>query len=161
MLDLGFWYPQLLSVQNHWFCQFSLVILEVWFCILDFGVWMSIWSKKQMRTKKPKKEETIHCLRGANPVVPQGEGPPRGNSRDFFFGVLGRDGKPNERHRKQWCNKTDSIVFQGPFHFFLGWFWRSDFVSWILGFGFGDLVKKTNGEGPFGTLAIFFLAFWN
>ena len=31
-------------------------------------------------------------------------------------------------------------------------------MSWILGFGFGDLVKKTSGEGPRGTLAIFFFA---
>ena len=38
---------------------------------------------------------------GANPVVPQQEEPPRGNSRVFFFCVLGRDEKSNERHRKQ------------------------------------------------------------
>ena len=31
-----------------------------------------------------KKREKVHCLQGAHPVLPQGEGPRRGNSRDFF-----------------------------------------------------------------------------
>ena len=38
-----------------------------------------------------KKREKIQCLQGANPVLPQVEGPPRGNSRNFFqrmFGVV-------------------------------------------------------------------------
>ena len=34
--------------------------------------------------KMKKKREKVHCL-GANPVLPQGEGPPRGNSREFFL----------------------------------------------------------------------------
>ena len=31
-----------------------------------------------------KKRETVHCLQRANPALPQGEGPPRGNSREIF-----------------------------------------------------------------------------
>ena len=31
-----------------------------------------------------KKRKKIHCLQWSNPVLPQGEGPPRGNSREFF-----------------------------------------------------------------------------
>ena len=30
-----------------------------------------------------KKREKVHFLQGANPVLPQGEGPPGGNSREF------------------------------------------------------------------------------
>ena len=42
----------------------------------------------------------IHCLQVPNPVYQRGKGP-QGNSRDFFFGVLGRDGKSNEPHRQK------------------------------------------------------------
>ena len=55
-----------------------LVILEVWFCILDFWVWIwSVVQKKQMIKKgeKTKKEEKIHCLQGANPVLLGGLAP--------------------------------------------------------------------------------------
>ena len=48
--------------------------------------------------KKPRKS-TLPT--GGWSCLSQGEGPPRGNSRDFFLGVLGRDGKSNERHRKK------------------------------------------------------------
>ena len=84
-------------------CQESLVLSmfpgDIGGLILYLGFWgldLAIWSKKQMRKKKekPKKEETVHCLRGANPVVPQGEGPPRGNSRDFFFAFWDVMGNP-------------------------------------------------------------------
>ena len=34
---------------------------------------------------KKKTDEKVDRLQGANPVSPQGEGRPRGNSRDFFF----------------------------------------------------------------------------
>ena len=43
---------------------------------LDFGFW-TLHQRQNI--------EKIHCLQGANPVLPQGEGPPRGNSREFFF----------------------------------------------------------------------------
>ena len=36
-----------------------------------------------------KQEEKVDCLQGANPVLPQVEGPPRGNSRDFFHRIFG------------------------------------------------------------------------
>ena len=36
-----------------------------------------------------KKREKVHCLQGAKPVLPQGEGPPRGNSRDFSQRIFG------------------------------------------------------------------------
>ena len=41
---------------------------------------------KEIRKKgdQTKHEDKIDCLQGANPVLPQGEGPSRGNSRDFF-----------------------------------------------------------------------------
>ena len=76
-----------------------------------WGLDLESSQKKQMIKKgeKTKKEETIHCLQGANPVLPQGEGPPRGNSRDFFLGVLQRDGKSNERRRKK-TRKNKKIV---------------------------------------------------
>ena len=55
---------------------------------LDFGFW-TLHQRQNI--------EKIHCLQGANPVLPQGEGPPRGNSREFFstqfwslFQVFGR-----------------------------------------------------------------------
>ena len=35
--------------------------------------------------EQTKQEEKVDGLQGANPVLPQVEGPPRGNSRDFFF----------------------------------------------------------------------------
>ena len=40
---------------------------------LDFGY---------QRVKK--KRESVHCLQGAKPVLPQGEWSPRGNPREFF-----------------------------------------------------------------------------
>ena len=54
--------------------------------------------------------------------------------------------------------QKNSIVFQGPFHFFGG-----DFGGLILYLGFWGLdleiwSRKQMGKG---TLAIFFLAFWN
>ena len=59
---------------------------------------MAVWQEKNGANKQ---EEKVHCLQGANPVLPQGEGPPyRGLSRMFLFDVLGRDGKSNERQIK-------------------------------------------------------------
>ena len=45
---------------------------------------------KEIRKKgdQTKQEEKVDCLQGANPVLPQGEGPSRGNSRDFFIAFL-------------------------------------------------------------------------
>ena len=58
-----------------------------------------------MRKKYPKNEEKIHCLQGANPVLPQGEGLSRGNSHDFFLGpfwdVMGNPMNGTEKKRKQ------------------------------------------------------------
>ena len=34
--------------------------------------------------EQTRQEEKVDCLQGANPVLPQGEGPPRGNSRKIF-----------------------------------------------------------------------------
>ena len=81
-----------------------LVILEVWFCILDFGVWRFGRKKERKKEKKEKnnKEDKVHCLRGANPVLPQAEGPPRGNFRDFFFefwNVMGNAMNGTERNK--------------------------------------------------------------
>ena len=47
----------------------------------DFGGLSLDFGYQRMK----KKREKVHCLQGAIPVLPQGEGPPRGNSRDFFF----------------------------------------------------------------------------
>ena len=45
----------------------------------DFGGLSLDFGYQRMK----KKRESIHCLQGANPVLPQGEGP-RGKSRKFF-----------------------------------------------------------------------------
>ena len=64
--------------------------------ILYLGFWgldLEIWSKKSMRKKERnnqiKKEDKVHCIQGANPVLPQGEGPPRGELSRYFFGRFG------------------------------------------------------------------------
>ena len=49
----------------------------------------ALWCFGYQRMKK--KREKVHCLQGANPVLPQGEWPLRGNSREYFqrtFGVV-------------------------------------------------------------------------
>ena len=46
----------------------------------DFGGLSLDFGYQRMK----KKREKVHCLQGANPVLPQGEGPPRGNSCEFF-----------------------------------------------------------------------------
>ena len=57
---------------------------------------MAVWQEKNGANKQ---EEKGQCLQGADPVLPQGEGPPRGGTpADVFFDVLGCDGKSNERH---------------------------------------------------------------
>ena len=86
------------------------MILEVWFCILDFGVW--IWrfgQKKHMRKKQ--KEEKLHCLQGANPVLLQREWPPRGNSCDFlltFWDVMGNPMNGTEKNKKKLEKNTEN-----------------------------------------------------
>ena len=54
------------------------VILEVWFCILDFWAWIWRFGPKNMGKKEEqiKKEGKVDCLQGANPVLPQGERAP-------------------------------------------------------------------------------------
>ena len=58
-------------------------------------------TQKWKKTTKDwmKRNRKIRCLQGANPVYHRGKGPLQELSR-FFFGVLGRDGKSNEPHRK-------------------------------------------------------------
>ena len=51
----------------------------------DFGGLSLDFGYQRMK----KKREKIHCLQGANPVLPQGDGPPRGNSREFFQRIFG------------------------------------------------------------------------
>ena len=46
----------------------------------DFGGLSLAFGYQRMQ----KKREKVHCLQWSNPVLPHGEGPPRGNSRDFF-----------------------------------------------------------------------------
>ena len=58
----------------------------------DFGGLSLDFGYQRMMNKR----EKVHCLQGAHPVLPQGEGPPRGNSREFFpssffwFQIFGR-----------------------------------------------------------------------
>ena len=47
--------------------------------------------------KRNKKYIAYRCLI----LFTKGGRAPQGNSRDFFFGVLGRDGKSNEPHRQK------------------------------------------------------------
>ena len=54
--------------------------------ILGFGFGDVVGEKRKRETAK--KKETVHCLQ-ANPALPQGEGPPRGNSREFFSAHFG------------------------------------------------------------------------
>ena len=65
--------------------------------VLDLGFWWILWFGfcrfGQKQKKQPKREKNVDCLQGANPALPQGQRPPRGNSRDFFpriFGVCSR-----------------------------------------------------------------------
>ena len=51
----------------------------------DFGGLSLDFGYQRMK----KKRESIHCLQGANPVLPQGEGPPSRNSREFFQRIFG------------------------------------------------------------------------
>ena len=52
---------------------FGGVILEVWFCILDFGVWIFRFFNVKFEKKREKKqEEKMDCLQGANPVFSLG-----------------------------------------------------------------------------------------
>ena len=46
----------------------------------DFGGLSLDFGYQRMK----KKREKVHCLQGANPVLPHGEGPPTGNSREIF-----------------------------------------------------------------------------
>ena len=48
----------------------------------DFEFW-SFWFQAT-----PEKEEQAHCLQGANPALPRGEGPLRGDSHQFFVGAF-------------------------------------------------------------------------
>ena len=65
------------------------------------------------------KKEKVHCLQSQVFHIflgPMGLGDPRGNSRDFFFDVLGSDGKPMEIQKKEKVHCLQSQVF----HIFFG-----------------------------------------
>ena len=68
---------------------FGGLFLYLGFWGLDLETWSKKLSEKRKR-ETDKKKETVHCLQGANPALPQGEGPPRGNSREFFFSPFWR-----------------------------------------------------------------------
>ena len=51
----------------------------------EFGDLVQKKTNGKKKGEQTKKEDKVDCLQGANPVLPQGEGPPRGNSRNFFF----------------------------------------------------------------------------
>ena len=70
------------AVSCFWGCDFGGLILYLGFWDFDFEIQ---W-KKMEKNKKP--DEKVDRLQGANPVSPQGEGPPRGNSREFFFSAF-------------------------------------------------------------------------
>ena len=85
----------------------------------DFGgliLYLGFWGLDEGKSEKTKKEEKVHCLRGANPVLPQGEGPPRGNSRDFFWtfwDVMGNpmNGTENNDKTKNGLFSRDRFIF--------------------------------------------------
>ena len=58
---------------------------------LEFGFWV-LEFRFRLASTLPAKPSFSHVLWAHGP---------RGNSRQFFFGVLDRDGKSNERHRKK------------------------------------------------------------
>ena len=142
------WYEQvflLSSPQNLWIILVAVLESRG----LDFG---DLAQKKGPKMEKTRKK--LDCLQGANPALPQGEGPPRGNSRDFFltFWFLGLDGKSNERRIKNDKTKKYEIIImfsRDGFHFF----WGGDFGGlilylgfwWILVFGFNKKETK-NGK---------------
>ena len=115
-----------------------LVILEVWFCILDFGVWM------REKVKKPKRKKKYIAYGGLILFYHRGKGP-LGETLAIFFGRFGTWWEIQWTAQKTMI-KQKMDCFLGTVSFFFGWFWRSDFVSWILGFGFRNLIKKDKWE---------------
>ena len=84
ILDLGFW----ILDSGFWHRE-----LHVWPFLLIFQNQCEIWDdfckispcSLPETGREPKKQiGQVHCLQGANPVLPQGEGPPRRNSREIF-----------------------------------------------------------------------------
>ena len=58
---------------------------------MDLGFWgldLEICKKQMRKKEKQPRKQKVHCLQGVNPVLPQGEGPLRGNSRNFFLGAF-------------------------------------------------------------------------
>ena len=89
-----------------------LVILEIWFCILDFGVWIWRLGQHDMRQKRRKQQ---HGRKSTLPTrgescffFHRGKGPLLGGLSRFFLGVSERDGKPNpmngteKKMKKKW-----------------------------------------------------------
>ena len=80
---LGFWYFLIL--------EFGCLILgrEINFCkwLLQGSICPTPKEKreKQKTEKKNNKKEQEHCLQGANPVLPQEEGPIHGTLANYFF----------------------------------------------------------------------------
>ena len=96
---------------------------------LDIKLWQSRLQgsirppqkKNEKKTKTTKKEEKIHCLQGANPVLPQGERPPRGNSGDFFWAFWDVMGSPmNSTENNDKSKKTAMMFSRDRFIFFGG-----------------------------------------
>ena len=100
--DLGFGIlmPSITKCLTSLVLSMFLVILDVWFGILDFGVWNWRFGQRKQMSKKPeknheitKKEEQVHCLQGLILFYHRGKGPLGETLAIFFFGVLESDGK--------------------------------------------------------------------
>ena len=126
-----------------------------------------------VKKKKRKKRKKGHCLQGANPVLPQGEGPLRGNSRNFFLGafwdVMGNPMKgidnDNDKTTKTTCFPDRFIPFGGVI-LYLGflvlhleiWSKKRKGKKEKKDIAYRGLILFYHrGKGPLGgTLAIFF-----
>ena len=118
-------------------CDFRGLILYLGFWGLDFEILMEKIEKKRERKQK-KQDEKVDCLQGANPVSPQGEGPPRGNSRVFFltfWDVMGNPMNGTEKMIKLIKATKKNRCFLGTVSFLGG----CDFRGLILYLGFWGL----------------------
>ena len=101
------------------------------------------WKKE----KQPKRKKKYIAYRVLILFYHRGKGPLLVGETLAFF-LCGRFGTWWETHGNP-MNGTENNDktkkqkgFLGAVSTIGGWFWRSDFVFWILGFGFGDLAKK-------------------
>ena len=89
---------------------------------LEFGFWVL--------------EFRFRLLQQANLALPQGEGPPRGNSRQFFVGafwdVMGNPMNSTEKDCLIFCGSKKGLLgILGAVSFF----WRDFGAVWILNLG--------------------------